>query len=459
LQHLGVGTLVSVIRPFFERTPVRFVRAGDSAKNERVSTAVTRNPALPKVELLVLRRPLAIAPLLAWPALLHATAPSPAATIVDTTTRDSDQVPLPSAASSASESSTPARPEQPSQPAPQGFLDRLGINKNNGFFQPSALIQIWGVADDTETSATTTHFDSTFRLRRVELRAKGEVVPKTVAYYVSFDVAKTLSFTNTNVAVTNGQAGETVVVPKAGADTSPLQDVSVTYLSSFADVSVGQFKIPVSLEALQSSAKLLFPERSIVTREYGDRRDIGIRIDKKIGDFFYYYAGIFNGQGQNVTDTDHAKDLALRLEAYPITGLTIGGVAYGTVFDRTGNVRDRLEGDLRYEGQGLIVQGEYIHGWTGPKTRRLEGHGAYGAIGYTILDTVQPVFRSGVLDTNMGNIPPQTQAESGSQYFFEGALNYFLQGSDAKLSLSAAYFNQQHGYDKLEMILQAQAAF
>jgi hypothetical protein len=419
-------------------------------------------PFFSKVELLVLRRPLAIATLLAWPSLLHAAEPQPGATTIDTATAGSDLAPLPSVGSdpqSSAGNATPASPEQPSKPAPQGLLDRLGVNKNGGFFQPSALVQIWGVADHTETSLTTTHFDSTFRLRRAELRFKGEVIPKTVAYWVGFDVAKTISFSNSNVAVTNGEAGETVAVPKAGADTSPLQDVSVTYLSPFADVSVGQFKIPVSLEALQSSAKLLFPERSIVSREYGDRRDIGIRVDKKIGDFFYYYAGIFNGQGQNVTDTDHAKDLALRLEAYPITGLTIGGVAYGTVFDRTGNVRDRLEGDLRYEGQGLIIQGEYIHGWTGPKNRRLEGQGTYGAIGYTILDTVQPVFRSGVLDTNIGNIPPQTQSESGPQYFFEGTLNYFLQGSDAKLSLSTSYFNQKHGYDKLEVILQAQAAF
>jgi hypothetical protein len=204
---------------------------------------------------------------------------------------------------------------------------------------------------------------------------------------------------------------------------------------------------------------LLFPERHRVTREYGDRRDVGIKIDKKIGDVFYYNDGVFNGQGQNVQDADKAKDLALRLEAYPIQGLLIGAVAYGTVGAGDGNERNRLEGDLRLELGDFIAQGEYIHAWTGPESRRLEGHGAYGALAYTLAEHFQPAVRVGFLDTNINDLPPANVSESGMQRQFEVGLNYLVKSYDAKLTAAFAYYSQENGPDTAEFTAAAQAAF
>ncbi|HEU4581820.1 MAG TPA: porin [Polyangiaceae bacterium] len=401
---------------------------------------------------------------LVWASALHAQqapAPAPAPGTADTATFPPIE-PLPQQPAAEEPAALAPAAEAPKEEKPAA-PDRLSVGKNGGFFQPSALIQLWGQVSHLDTQKTTTGF----RLRRVELRAKGDIVPKTVSYYAGFDVAKVFSVSNgtSSVGVTaaDGTPGGTATVPTTtiGADRSPLQDVWITYSTEYADVVAGQFKIPIGLESQQSSARLFFPERNKVDREYGDRRDIGIKIEKKIADVFYYYVGIFNGNGQNTADNDRAKDLGLRLEAYPIPGLLIGGAAYGTVgAGPKDTVRNRVEGDLRLELADLIVQGSYIHAWTGPDARRLEGQGVYGQLGYTIANTIQPVARLGYLDINRGDdIPPRNEPESGPQRQFEIGLNYLVKGHDAKITGGLSYYSQENGKDLTEFTIQTQAVF
>ncbi len=376
---------------------------------------------------------------------------------------DGAAVPADPGAYPAAPALAPAPPEAIEAPAPPPLPDRIGIGKNGGFFQPGALLQIWGVATHSDAAPGT---DTTFRLRRAELKVRGEILPKLLSYTLVADFAKVPAFTanpsNVNVVAADGTTVGTVAVPQPNlaADRSPLQDVWITVLTDYADISLGQGKIPVSFEGLQSSSKLLFPERSRVSREFGDRRDIGIKVEKKIGDVFYYYAGFFNGQGQNVVDADRRKDAGLRLEVYPIPGLTVGAVAYGTVGGRDLNVRDRLEADVRLEIEKLVVHGEYIHGWTGPEARRLEGHGLVGSAGYTFIDRLQPALRLGLLDINLGDdIAPRTEPESGPLRFFEFGLNYLLHGPDVKFTLAVAQYSQENGADLTEGTMQWQANF
>jgi phosphate-selective porin O/P len=366
------------------------------------------------------------------------------------------------------EATVPLPPEPLPPPPPaeekEGLLDRLGVGKSSGFFQPSALLQVWYVISKTEAAegAESQPVDNTFRLRRAEFRIKGEIVPKTVSYFLNFDVAKTTPFTAQTVNVGGGGTG-TVSVQQPGADRSVLQDVWITYITDYADVSLGQFKIPVSMEGLQSASRLLLPERSRVSRFFGDRRDIGLRIEKKIGDYFYYQAGVYNGNGQNTSapfDNDREKDVGLRLELYPIKPLTIGGVGYTTVGTRDGNARDRIEADLRWDAEGLYVQGEFHHGWDGTPTAtpdgRRESHGVHVEAGYVIAEKFQPVARVGFLDPNLdANDAP---ADSKLR-FFEAGFNYMISGYDARLGLGGGYFSQEHGVDSFDITLQGQVAF
>jgi hypothetical protein len=329
------------------------------------------------------------------------------------------------------------------------------VGKSGGFFQPSALVQVWGFYSDEPTPGADPV--STFRIRRAEVKIKGDISPGLVSYGVMLDPSKLL-FSSTTVPVTPADttmpSPGSVSVLQPGADRAVLQDAFVTFNSEYADVSVGQFKMPVSLEGSGSASKLLFPERDTVARYYGDRRDIGIKAEKKLGDSFYYLVGVYNGTGLNRADEDNEKDLALRLEAYPVAGLTLGAVGYTTVGERNGPgaIRDRLEGDLRYDANDVFFIGEYIHGWDGPKGNRVEGHGVYGGLGYTLMKRIQPIVRVGMLD-------PNNDSDTDRTTHYEFGMNYYLRGQEARLAVSATAIDPQVGDTHWEGIVAAQASF
>lgn len=62
--------------------------------------------------------------------------------------------------------------------------------------------------------------------------------------------------------------------------------------------------------------------------------NIGVKVDKKLGKHFYYRADLLNGSGQNLLENDDQKDGALRVEAYPFEGLTLGAAGYVGLWDR-----------------------------------------------------------------------------------------------------------------------------
>ncbi len=358
----------------------------------------------------------------------------------------------------ADQPAPPAAPDQPTppaaapaEPAPAPAAPKkLGIFEN-GFFQPSLNLQFWTFVHD-EPGAETAF---SFRLRRAEIKLKGELIPKTVAYAVMIDPAKTLKVTKTNYVITDGAGNaQTVTVQNIGGDTSPLQDFYITWLTDYAEVSGGQFKIPVSWEGSNSATKLIMPERSQIGHTYGDQRDIGVRVEKKLG-MFYYMVGVYNGQGRNQIDGNRQKDLAARVEVYPIDGLMVGGVAYSSVGQMTrAGTKQRFEGDVRLDKDNLLVQAEYIYA----RDKAADGapfvnsHGAYGALGYTLLDHLQPVARVGFIDAN-------ADAAGGRVVEYSGGVNYYFKGNNLKLQASFSDFHPETGKDAQDGILAAQLTF
>lgn len=337
---------------------------------------------------------------------------------------------------------------------------KLGILKG-GWWQPGATLQFWAFgsnqAGDTQT---------TLRLRRAELRVKGEIIPKLFAFNVMIDPARAL---DNNKSTLTTSDGATVSVNNQGTITI-LQDYGLTFMSDYADVTVGQFKIPVSYEGSNSASKLLFPERAVVSRAYGDQRDMGIKIDKKLGKHFYYQAAVFNGEGQNKLDTNKQKDVAARLEVYPVDGITVGLVGYTGVSHRDSSpTKDRLEADFKLDLAHVLIQAEYIHGWDGATgnaaTPRREGAGAYAVVGYTLFDKLQPVFRIGYYDPDVtkdlqGKAGEHTNLPTGDEVTtYELGLNYYLLGDNAKLQAAWSKYVYKQETNRGEFILAAQAAF
>ncbi len=376
----------------------------------------------------------------------------------------------------------PAKDEKPANP------DKLTVAKT-GFFQPSANLQVWAVAEhlgnarveNSKNSADDNAWASSFRIRRAEIKVKGEIIPKTVSYMVMFDPARLLDFKSTPVTTTgvdaNGMPTSTTtntVAPAGalggstiltGASTSILQDVQLTYITDYADFSIGQFKIPVSYEGFNGASKLILPERALVSRMFGDKRDLGFKIEKKF-DSFSYLLGVYNGQGQNNLDSNDQKDLTLRLEAYPIKDVTLGVVGYTSVGDnQLVGTKRRIEGDIKVEKSGFLLQAEAIRGWdrTALGQSMQEGQGFYVLAGYTLFDKLQPVVRIGSVDPWVGNDEHGAVAldKNDEVTAYEFGANYYLKQNDAKLQLFGSFFDPEQKVSKttFDLILAAQVAF
>lgn len=161
-------------------------------------------------------------------------------------------------------------------------------------------------------------------------------------------------------------------------------------VNDYFNFTVGQAKIPFSLENLTSSPKLDLIDRSQVVEALTARgkdvggnqngRDIGILLSGTILQLNYrpvvdYRLGIYNGAGINVADNNENKDIAARLIVHPVLGLDISAALYnGTRFVpevKTGTVvttpsknvtRDRLGFDLSYDKNNFSLRSEYISG-------------------------------------------------------------------------------------------------
>lgn len=377
-------------------------------------------------------------------------------------------------------------------PAPKELA--VGLS---GYFKPFLLAHTWFTWDKFAPNTTNktapvsfnyatmaacqTPVCSTFRFRRVELGFTGAVFEGRLQYRVALEPVRALEFVNTNLKVTGSTTGETVTAKQPPGATSVLNDAYFTYSFEYADLTAGQFRIPVSWEGHNGSGKMLLPERALVSRTYGDRRDIGLKVTKR---FKYLSYGVYllNGQGQNILDTNNQKEMAVRLEAYPFEGMMVGVVVDSTVggANLVGR-RFRAELDLRYEKGPLLLQGEFIRGQDHITPIKgvtadngiVNSYGYYVGAAYTIADVVQPAVRFGHYDPNMGRyFHPATMAPGtspkaaatvaanwGGADVYEIGLNWYIYKNEAKLSASYSMFDWTDVRAEHQLIVSNQLSF
>jgi phosphate-selective porin len=363
----------------------------------------------------------------------------------------------PAANSAQAVTATTSPAEVPVSPPPK----KLAVG-TEGLFQPGILLQGWYLVDRADQTT------STFRLRRAEIAAKGEIIPKLVSYAISIDPARTLEFqdktltvANQTPAATDSSKPESVTAKQPVGATTILKDVLITFQTVYADITLGQFKLPVSWEGSNSSSKLLFAELAPVSQAFGDKRDIGLKVAKSFK-YIGYSANLLNGAGQNNLDTNNSKDAALRLELYPIDGLTLAGVIYGSIGQRHDpNSKDRYEGDIRFEKGPFLLQAEYISARdVGADRKAIRAHGVYGALAYRIIDVIQPCVRVGYLDPNTKkNLDPAKDKGKDEFWHLDLGLNWYIAANEAKLQLNYYRFQYQDKTADNQAILAAQVAY
>ncbi len=334
--------------------------------------------------------------------------------------------------------------------APPALPKQLRVGKE-GTLQFGSNLQAWFLLDDAD--ATT----NTFRMRRAELSLKGDLAPKWLSFGLMIDPSRALEFKTSKLSV--GESSISVKQPPGSV--SIFQDAYLTIKTSIGDLSAGQFKTPVSWEGFNSSSKLLFAERASVARQLGDKRDLGLKLNKSF-ETFALWAFVVNGAGQNSLDGDGAKDGALRAEFYPIKGLTLGGVLYGTLWERDrAGAKDRYEADIRYESGPLLLQAEFIHAADRTATNNVaHSEGTYAAIGWKLTDTIQPALRVGYLDPDTKqNLDPAASKGQDEFVHYDVGVNWFLDGPGTKLQLNYSHFQYDRAPAIDELIVAAQLSF
>lgn len=213
-------------------------------------------------------------------------------------------------------------------------------------------------------------------------------------------------------------------------------------LNDYFNFTIGQAKIPFSLENLASSTKLELIDRSQAVEALTARgkdvggnqngRDIGILLggtvlklkDRPVVD---YRLGVYNGSGINTVDNNEGKDIAARLIVHPVVGFDISAALFdGSRFVpevKTGTVvttpsktvnRDRFGLDLSYDLKNFSVRSEYISG----KDDQTEREGYYVLGGYYFFQKkVQLVAKYDFYDTD------KSKADNSSTWYVLGA-NY-----------------------------------
>lgn len=366
--------------------------------------------------------------------------------------------PAPAPTNPAEPVAVPAEPP-PEEKPPEAGPRKIAVAKDSpgAFLSLGLLLQTWFVWDVTTVSTPdgdTSQSTSSFRIRRIEIAGSGELIPRFVRYRFMIDPWRVRDTLNAVTVV--GVNGQPVTVRTPATPLSTLQDFYITFMSDVADVSLGQFKNSVSWDGFNSTARLIMPERAFIANLVGGQRDLGVRIEKTFPKFSYM-VGLFNGAGQNNFDNNNQKDIGLRVEVYPVKGMTIAGVTYDSIgYRQRAGTKDRWEVDFRYETGPYLVQSEFIRNRDvlGDGSVPINSQGGYVALAYMLKDigsgrwkgNVQPVLRLGFFDPNTDADVDPAGAPSGfgsndERMDYEVGLNYYLRNHELKFQ--ASYDRQQ----------------
>src|SRR5947207_9265527 len=192
--------------------------------------------------------------------------------------------------------------------------------------------------------------------------------------------------------------------------------------------TVGQFRVPFSLESLLSSTTLETTERSRIVN--AAKRDIGAQAEWRLPDRLLVQAAVVNGEGPNrATNPDNRMAYYVRAVVTPVKGLDVGG-AFEGYSDSTG-----IDGQALYKGKRWTARAEYIQEHnrrTDIHTRGWYALAAYGAVPRR----VQLVGRVEQFDPN------DRVATDRSTGYLVGA-QYFMKGDDLKLLADYEVFHEQ----------------
>ena len=149
-----------------------------------------------------------------------------------------------------------------------------------------------------------------------------------------------------------------------------LLDGFITYsrFAPYANVSIGQFKSPFSLELNTPCQGLHTIRRSIIVNELiNPQRDMGLLFEGKYKEYLSYAFSFTNASEFNEIDDNENKAISGRAVFSPLSFLKFGGSHQNYTVppqlnDADEDERTRFAAEFQIELPNILVQGEYIAG-------------------------------------------------------------------------------------------------
>ena len=296
-----------------------------------------------------------------------------------------------------------------------GFSQGCDVDEPGGAKSDSlqnTTIKVFGYIQPEYDYTFNDENENSFKFKRARVGVRGKAY-KDFYYYFSLEASPFI----------NGGGGVILL------------DAFVSYRKyKWANMSMGSFKQPFSLEVVTPCHDLSTIERSVVANQLVvPQRDYGVTVfGGNKYDRFNYAVALMNGSGLQVPDNNSKKDIIGRATYKVFDFMSIGAsFRYGfpTNIDDS---RTTVGGELVAEFSNFRFQGEYIYdegafyrgagGGCGEALVDLgeERAGAYGMLTYDTKWNLQPVFKYEFFDADLDVL------DKGYQERMTIGANYFL---------------------------------
>ena len=251
---------------------------------------------------------------------------------------------------------------------------------------------------------------ASFFLRRVRFAVEGNVTP-WASYRAQIEMS------------TNG-VGPAAAAPLAFSAT----DVFIRLSQRAWGATVGQFKVPFSLESVLGASVLETSERSRIVN--AAKRDIGVQADWTLAGRLVLQAAVVNGEGPNrAVNPDNRMAYFARALVTPVKGLDLGGAFQGYNDSTGANVQ------AMYRAPRWTARAEYIDEHR--RASQVHTRGWYGLAGYyAIPQRVELVGRFEQFDPS-----DRVATDRFSGYLI--GLQYFMRGDNFKILADYEAFREQ----------------
>ena len=198
-----------------------------------------------------------------------------------------------------------------------------------------------------------------------------------------------------------------------GKPSVALGDAYARYASGPWAVQAGQYKVPFARQYITALPDVETADRAAVVDALAPKRDIGIMAEYGYRKIATLTAGVFNGEGQNVTANTDSTVLGVgRLVIRPIPEIVLGADLARYFGDST-----RYGVDLGYEGPALTLRAEYLaQTRDGSGLQRDRGWYATGA--YFITRSIQAVGQYEYFDRPGIPAAPKNKAWTAGGHWF-----------------------------------------